>query len=589
MTAGWRAAVALLLGLASAGTAQELKEPLTASAAFVDDTGRSLAEITPGVPFRIRLQFQAAMGSVPSDLRPMAWLRQPGQGDLTCAETAAAYRASGSAALGSVDLNGPVLAVLARDGALSVLDPQRSLGSANLLAAHLFQEGAPADMVADPQSGRFLLSLPARGEVVAMTPYGQMQPVARGLDRPGALLAAASGGAWLIEEGSGDLLRLGAGTTARWPLGARALVGDAAAGPARRVAVLAGDKVVVLQDDGTTLLNHPAPGALAVGLGPDAVMWLHPGRLHLLWLDTPEREVQIALPGSFDRLAVSPQGRMVYLFAHDRSGFAVLDLALGRVVQGAETASPVAEVSFLPDTAMLRLQDQSVVGVMDLRLVRPDAEAAMGQVALGPPQPVWDGGLQRLLVPLLPEPAMLAIHADSFTGFVLDARNALSNRPPMEAMRLRGGIPRMASVLDRSLRPQGPGQFIAAASLPRPGPWQLVVSAGLGQAAFCALLPVAPGEQPPALPQGRITAQTQPDGTLRLRLLRDDGQPVADLTGWVDMAALIGNWRQRQPFQTDSSGLTRQGWKLDGMRPLVVTVSADTAVEFPPLMLEEPR
>ena len=97
----------------------------------------------------------------------------------------------------------------------------------------------------------------------------------------------------------------------------------------------------------------------------------------------PAAPAVLALPGHFDRLAVGPDGRMVYLFAAGRTGFAVLDLARGRVVQGAGTESPVAEVAFLSDTAVLRLADQSAVGVMDLRTVTPGTEAIVGRVALG--------------------------------------------------------------------------------------------------------------------------------------------------------------------------------------------------------------
>ncbi|MFT4012703.1 MAG: hypothetical protein QM682_04705 [Paracoccus sp. (in: a-proteobacteria)] len=578
-----RASLAVALLAAGVAQGQDLKPPLDASVRFLDPQGADLAQVVPGQPFQVALSFAARIGSVPSDLAPLAWLRQRGPGDLPCAETAAAYRATGSAALGSVDLNGRVLGVLARDGAMTVLDPQRALGTANLLAAHRF-DPAPLDLAADPTAGRFLLTLPERGELVALDPMGGTRVVARGLDRPGPLVAAASGGAWLVEQGSGDVLRPDRGQ--RWSLGARAIAGDGA--PSRRLAVLSSDRLTVLGDDGTTLLSAPAPGALAVGLGPEAALWLGADALHVLWLDAPLAPAQrIALDGSFQRIAVSPEGRMVVLSAPDRLGFGVVDLARGRMVQSALTDSPVAEVAFLPQTAMLRLADGSAVGVMDLRGAAPaGAEPVLGRVSIGP-RGAPDGPEARLLVPLSPEPAMLAIHADSFTGFVLDRRHAVSGKPAMEAMRLRGGIPRLAVALDRGLRPAGPGRFLASARLPRPGAWELVVSAGLGQMAFCAMLPVPPQLEAVQDQPGRIQAQADAQGRLRLLFLAGDGRPAADLAGMLDLAALTGNWRQRQGFRTDPRGVTTQSWDLRQRLPLVVTADPETGA-FAPLVLEAP-
>ena len=99
---------------------------------------------------------------------------------------------------------------------------------------------------------------------------------------------------------------------------------------------------------------------------------------------------------------------------------------------------------------------------------------------------------------------MLAVHADSYTGFVIDARNAVTGKPPMEAMRLRGGIPQIVRALDRSLRQIAPGRFVAAARLPREGEWEIVVSVGVGQLAFCAALPTPPAPSKPADQPGAI-------------------------------------------------------------------------------------
>lgn len=581
---GRAALLAVLAALSGPAASQDLKPPLTAQVRFTAPGGADLARVEPGQPFDVVLDFTAQVGSVPGDLAPMAWLRERGPGDLPCGETAAAYRATGRASIGSVDLNGVVLGVAARDGAFTVLDPQRALGTANLLAARRF-DGPPAAVAADPSAGQFLVSLPDAGQVLAMTPYGQVQVLAEGLDRPGALVPAASGGAWLLEDGTGRVLR--PGRDLRLDLGARAIAGDGGTEPSGRLAVLSRDRLLVLGDDGAQVLSAPAPGATAIGLNRDAALWLSPDALHLLWLDAPDQAQAIPLPGHFDRMAVSPEGRMVFLHARDRTGFAVVDLALGRMVQGADTDSPVAEVAFLPGTAVLRLADGSTVGVMDLRRIQPGTEAVVGRTAIGPAQPLADARDAMLLAPLLPEPAVLAVHAGSYAGFVLDGRHAISGKPPMEAMRLRGGIPRIVRALDRGLRPTGPGRFTAAARLPRPGAWELVVSAGIGQMAFCAALPTPSAAQTTALVPGRIQPQADGRGGVRLRLATGDGAPAAGVSGVLDLAALTGNWRIRQRFDTDAAGVTTQSWNLRSRLPLVVTARAGTPGGFVPLVLED--
>ncbi|CAM3226693.1 hypothetical protein SAMN04488021_12819 [Paracoccus aminovorans] len=579
------AAWALLAGAALAQPA--LKAPLTAGLRLTDPaSGAALAQVQPGQPFDVQLEFRAQVGSVPTDLAPLAWIRQRGPGDLPCAETAAAYRAAGRAALGSVDLNGIVLGMVARDGAFTVLDPQRALGTANLLTARRF-DPPPSALAADPRSGAFLLALPGaapgQGLALALDPYGQPRLLAEGLQRPAALVPAASGGGWLLDAGAGTVLRLDRGAPQPMAAGARAIAGDAGTRGTGRLAVLAGDELLVLRDDGAVQLRSPAPGALAVALGPEAALWLDPEALHVVWLDAPDAAQRIALPGAFDRLALSPEGRMAFLFARDRTGFAVADLALGRVVQGAATDSPVAEVGFLPGTAVLRLADQSGVGVMDLRRIAPGHEAVVGHVALGPPRPAAEARDAALLAPYLPEPVMLAVHADSYSGFVVDRRHAISGKPPMEALRLRGGIPQMLRALNRGLRPLGSGRFVTTTRLPGPGDWELVVSAGIGQMAFCAPVPTPPTPAAAQAQPGRISPEADAAGRIRLRFLAGDGRPAAGLSGMVELAALTGNWRQRQPFSTDAGGLSAESYDLAPHVPLVVTAGG---AGFEPLVLE---
>lgn len=586
-------ALSLFPGLPAAAqdaSPEPLRAAMTATARFVDPTGAVLDQIPPGAPFRVELAFESHMGSLPATLSPMAWIRDLGPSDLPCGETAAAYRATARGALGSVDLNGSVLGILARDGAFTILDPERSIGAANLLAARRF-DPAPGGIAADRRSGEFLFTLPDAGRVIAMTSYGSERVLAADLNRPEQILGAASGGAWVLERGSGNVLRLRDGAAPlRLPLQAEDVVATSAFPDATdpgRVVVRSANRLTVIEDDGRERVQLSASGVIAAALTSEAVLWLTPGNLHLAWLDAPDAPQTIPLDGTFDQIAVSPEGRIAVLYASRLSGFGLFDLALGRMVQAAGTTAPVAEIAFLPGALAIRLADNSTVGMMDLALVVPGKEAIVGPFPLGPAEAAEPR--QRLLAPLLPEPTLIAVHPGRHTGFILDRRHAVSGKPPMEAMNLRGGVPQIVQVLNRGLQPQGAGRYSVAARLPRPGNWELVVSAGLGQMAFCTPLPSPPPDaaQLALREPGRIVAEpvaTEP-GRVRLRFLAPGGAPAAGLSGELDLASLAGSWRVLVPFSTDADGLTPDSYRVARL-PAVVAWRAAPGTGFAPAVLE---
>lgn len=576
------AALALLLagGAAAQQAAPDLRAPLSATTRFLKADGTEAAPIRAGQAFQVQIALRSDTGGLPRGIAPMAWLRPMAPGDLPCTETAAAYRATGRAAAGSVDLNGLMLGVLNRDGALTVLDPDRALGTANLVSAHRFS-GSRVTMAADAAEGRFLVADAQAGTVTAVPPLGDPAVLARGLGAPDAIRPAPDGGAWLIERDSGDLLRIGsAGIALRLPLGARDL---AVAG--RSVAVLAGDRMVMLDGRGRILHSLPAADARAVALragqGGDAPVWLAGGALHVLWPDADGWTVRIPVDPAHDRLAVDPEGRFVLAFGGGGT-VSVIDLARSRVVQAVGSGQPVAEIAFIPDTAFLRTGDGSVIGILDLRLVAPGKQAVVGQRVIGPPQQAEEG--TALLVPLLPEPALLAVHAGSYTGFVFDAGHATSAMPPMEALRLRGGVPRLVRALDGGLRQQAPGLFVATARLPQAVPYELVVSAGVGQASFCAPVPVDAAAPPATARPGRLLPVRDDGAPLRLRLVDGAGRPVANRSGRLVLQSLAGNWRGAGDFSTGPDGLFAAPFPAVPV-PMAVSVLLD-GQSFEPLVME---
>ncbi len=157
----------------------------------------------------------------------------------------------------------------------------------------------------------------------------------------------------------------------------------------------------------------------------------------------------------------------------------------------------------------------------------------------------------------------------------------------MEAVRLRGGVPRSVAALDRGLRSLGGGRFSAVTAIPRPGEWELVVSAGIGQVTFCARVPATPPPEAAAAEPGRLRAEPAGAGRIRLRLSAADDAPVAGVDGRVDFSTLAGNWRSSRPFATDAAGLTRESYALAGALPVVVQVRTPSGPGFLPFVIEE--
>ncbi len=581
------AAVALAAGLAGApigGNAQspDRRAPLEAGISFTAPDGAPLARITPGQPFRVELSLTSITGSLPRALRPMAWIRPVALSDLPCTETAAAYRATGRGSAGTVDLNGLVFGILTQDEALTILDPERSVGTANLVSAQRFDE-APAAMIADEVAGRFILSLPQSGRVVAVAPMGPVQDLAMGLAQPDALAPHPFGGVWVLEKGSGDVLIVGdKGVTARLPLNARAI---AVAG--NRLAVLALDQVALLDPQGTALIRQAGQAAAVAASASDqgaALLWLTGDRLRIAWADAPDAPLEIPLHRRHDRLAVSPDGRFAFAFGGGAE-VSVVDLSLSRVVQVVGHASPVAEVAFLSGAAFLRTGDGAMAGIMDLRMIKPGAQPVVGQFALGATSAPDPGA--ALLAPMQPEDQMLVVNAPGFTGFVLDTSHGTSGKPPMEAIPLRGGIPHIVRALDRGLRrsmaqASGTERFTTAARLPMAAEYEIVVSAGIGEASFCAPVPVdAPPPAPAALPGTALAERTAAGWQL---LLRDGaGKPFAGHSGRLTVTSLIGNWRGRMDFQTNAEGRTA-AYALPPP-PLAILIESD-GPGFAPLVME---
>ncbi|MBB1498548.1 hypothetical protein [Paracoccus sp. MC1862] len=592
--------IAPLLLAAGAVAAQEappepLRPALTASIEVLDDGGRALDPVPPGEPFQLAVSVRNHAGpEPPAGLRLAGWLRRVSARNLPCHQAARAFFSTGSLPTDAVSLNGPVLGVLSEEGSFTVVDPAISLASANLIGAATLPE-QPAALAAAPLWGGFLVSLPAAGEVRALTAFGaRSRVVAGGLDRPTTLIADGAGGVWVLEEGAARISRFDGGGHKTATLAAVALSGDAATILFRDGA--GGLQVLDAATATPLAVLPPAPDATAEALlpgpdGPVAVLRLTKNRLAVHYLDAPDSAREIALASPVARLAVDPAGRLA--FAWDPAGgpVSVIDLARGHLARtvGAH-GSAISEVVVLDRMAVLLRADQSEAATLALDSIRPGTEPQLGAVPLGAAasRPVTEPGF-LLAVPGGSE--ALAIHAQSFTGFVVGPTSAIGAAPPMASVRLRGGVPRTAAILARGFSETGPGRYRAGAVIPGPGRYELVLSTGVGGLTLCHEIPTLPlpGAQAPA---ARIAAEVDPvpaaDGSrqVTLRIVGPDGLALPGVAGVLSVAALETGWLQRADWPERDERGSGMTLRLPARGTFVVTLSGADSAGVPPLVME---
>lgn len=592
---GRRALIAAGLALiAWAAPAQEtggrgdLQAPLYAAVRFTPD-----ADIAPGQPFGITLQFSSAAGAEPPvGLDVSAWLRPLSASNLPCNEAARAYRSTLSLPTGAVSLNGPVLAVAMADGSVTFADPDLDLASANIIAAAKLAE-APAALVPDSGRQRVLAVLPGRREIVAIEVLtGKVEVLASGFDSPETVIPAPDGGAWVLDAGTSALIRvMPDGTVTKIAADVSAL---AAATGGKVAAYSSAEKAVVFDlATGHELASFPgtADADAVIPLndpsGVSGIAVLSDDQLDLYYSDAPDALFSITLAAPATRALVPADGR--FLFAFDPAGgpVSIVDTVRGRLVQAVGADVPIIEIAFSARAAFLLRADQQSVGAIFFDTIREDEPATVREIVLGTPQA---GSLPAgaWMAPLSEGREVVAVHAGSYSGFVLHDNPAMSDKSwPMTRVQLRGGEPRRITVLDRSLRETAPGVFSGAALLPASGAgWELVLTTGIGGQTMCFDVPTR--AVVPAAAKGPGTIVPEHDGeTVALALVGPDGGPARLVTVRLTFSAPQANWRRSAEVTTDKDGRVTTRFRLPDTRPLIITAEADGGRAFLPLAIED--
>jgi len=594
----------------------DIQSALTARASFTDMQGLPLSELPRGEPFTITVAIENTIGNEPpAGLYLNGWLRQHSERNLDCQSAARAYRATGRTPIGSVDLNGPVIGVVTEDGHLTIADPELDLASANLIGAASFDE-LPAAFATDPDTNRFIVSLGKAGDVQAINAFGgDTTTLAKNLKRPGPLIPGMHGSVWVLEQGSGDLLHLTPDNNhRRIPLNASAI----SAGSHGYSFVARNDTNLHLLDrysgeplidvvqvksqrdakrpesnkpSDTTDTSMPSVATLVDAIAIEdqrsvfAVAALTEAGVSLHYIDDPAQPVYINLRTPAQKLAIDPAGRFLFAYAHDGGDTSIIDIARSRVVQAVGAGTPVINIEFTDNAAFLMLADQSMVGVIELASIKAGQRAKVRQVALGQATSQQSDSQKQLLASLTPRNEMLAVHAKSFTGFIIHETSAMGDAPPMSAIKLRGGVPHQVRTLDRSFRETSTGTFRTTAMLPADGQYELVVTTGIGSLSACMPLLAAGTDVINDLEPGTISvvSESANDNGTRLRLNMADGEPAPSVQAEVTFSALEANWRLRAELETDSKGISQNSYDLPALGEYVITVSTATAREFQPL------
>ncbi|MGX0975085.1 hypothetical protein ACSSVY_000783 [Roseovarius sp. MBR-51] len=558
---------ALALTLAAA-TPVSAQVSLQADLALLDPVTER--PMRPGDGEKVRLQVrltEPATGATPRGLYLWAWARPVTQGDADCARAAQNFRATRQTPVGSVSLNGVIFTTLNRDASLSVVDPRLNLYSSNMLSAHVFN-AAPAAMAMDPGRMRALLAH-TTGDIIEADLAGpSRRTLATGLGPLADIEVAREGDIWL-GTADGRLVRLA-------PDGTEISQSVFGSGEVQLERPLDPDNPLLLvhESDGNARLldadtgtdrvttRFPAPLVDVAAMQDVGILGLSAGSssLQIRYADAPDQPFDVPLGAQFTRVDTGPEGRVAVVWTPADSLVALVDLAEGRVVQQVSlSGAGVTEVAFTDNAAWLLSHDGGFVGVLDLATVALGQSAILRQVRLGlnadipPPE-------GRLLLPLLPSPQVLAVSPESQTGWLIGELASSVEMPPMESLRLRGGIPADVHAVDRSFREVEPGVYEAAWAFPA-GEWELVMTTDVGNLSTCIPFRVeGEVERRQLVPvrlsttQGLSLIAGRPQD-VAFRVLDGDGQPVPLARLELMVPSMTSSWSTRVSAVADAKGV----------------------------------
>lgn len=585
-------AAAILAALSCAGAhADTFQSSLTATVSLTDGQGNTIERPERGSPFRIGVVLMDAVTRTPpKGMLLQAWIRPLGDGAMSCQDAARAFRVTRSIAEDSVDLNGIVLAQLNRDGSFGIVDPKLNLRSSNMIGAARF-DAQPDGFAVDPRSQTAYFAFADTGTVEAVSLVdGARKPFAKDLHRPTDIAVGREGDVWVAQAGAGDLAHF-SNRGERLP----------------DVGVGSGGVAIVEASDGSTFFAYAADGSgvlvdraagqerarvhsgqgitSAATAGAALVLLERDGmRAQIRFADAPKSSQSVPLAGPAARVAIDPSGTHAFAFSGSGNIVTIVDIATAQVVQAVSVDGAVTDMAFTDRAVYLMLADQSAVLVIDPATIALGRAPSIRRVPIGVAG-ADTGTTKGLLVPLLPSRTVLAVNAESYTGFILHEEMAIGDVPPMDSVRLRGGVPMAIKVADRNFREVSPGRYETFARIARPGQHELVLTTGIAGMTVCFPIRVegAASESRPAKLTLRVTPAA---GGLRagvrqtvfVDVVDDEGQAYSAESVELIVPSLSFSWTGRFIARRDGGGRLAAEILLPRAGTYAVQPSANQAI-----------
>ena len=537
-----------------------------------------------GGDIRLSLHLSDAVAGAPLvAAQPAAWLSLNRRGvatdDRVCARKVAAFLGSNPLARPDVDLTGFSLLSLNRDPSITVIDPQSGYnGSRTITEIALNSPGTDWAVGRDPPR-IYVAETAARQIAVIDTDHWRRGADIATPDQPGAMRLLGDGRTlWIAAATDGDLVAVDTNSLqelTRLPVGHGA----------HRLASTDNDRYLLVTNsaDGTvTIIDGPALTKvrdIKVGsvVGPVAVSDLA-GAIYVATADDivaidPARDAPLAriegVSGA-TALGIAPDGRWGFVASSTQNKVTIFDTVTNRVVQTITVADLPYEIGFTDTQAYIRRRGSESVTLVPLAPLRADGRTAgLAEFPAGK-RPSNEGTattpLAASMVSAPGEPAMLLASATEHAVHYYHEGMAA----PADSFDAFGHQPLAVTIVDRSLRQTAPGTYSAAARLPGPGTYDVIVLLDSPRIAHCFAMDVAarPGDasgalvfQPIVLP--RVVSAGSPV-TLSFRVMQRPGRPTPQPVALTALAVLSpGSWFERVPMTQATDG----SWRLEFIPP----------------------
>ena len=544
---------------------------------------------TPPSPWQIHVELRDRITGQPLGGRPLlAWIHpRETAGDPQACRSLARKLVNVGTPMTGLDLNGYLVGLVGEDDSVTVLDPGRSLASANLLRVERLGT-RPRHWQVDDASGRLWLTLPERRQLagVPLEAGGDVETI----DLPGepldlAMLAGDAPVLVLLQDGAVHAFdRAGRGrallpdSTARRlvaiPGEARAwLVGNAQVALVDAETGTTGDAIAAPAgiEPGSAIYSPAADALLAAGHGDDA-----------LWQfrrDDPAGARRIALPWRARTLLPLRDGRYVAVVSADGRRLLVVDTSSGRPTGDArgtfeiESAAPIGTPVATRDFLYLRIDGSAEALQLAIEPILQTGVPSLLRIAFG--------SSAHALVPgstdgaWTPQPVRGLIAANPRDRYLFHFEES-GMAVPTRATRLATASPRGLVTHVRRLRENaGRGGYTGHFTPPRAGDYELVLATRDPAAASCTPFAVHAAD-PADTDADRHALRT-------LRLTRVEGARDAGVgqtlnwqmhfsaeSGagrWPDIPVLLAspgrNWQKTVEITADADGVAALSMQFD--------------------------